>query len=433
MANKVVAYVTSYNEFDRELITGLKNEALDSNDQFVVVGYLSKFIEEKHVSAGFEIINLNCDPVKEIKIEDIESLENESIYSVIFPEKEYYGIDENRLIKKAVRIYSNTYKIKNIDIFVHKLGAELIRKAIISAAKKFNSRTKILGTFPVLFEGRSYYHESIDSERNDRCVEILKSDLSEEFSQLLKRIRNKTKPVTYPYTGGGHYRDFLKYVISCLKNKELNFLYEILMRRVLRTRYIFRGIIGDFLVSKKIKADRYIFFPLHVFDDSQITVRNPQYFHQLWIIEYISRCLPYGYKLVVKLHPGIDGSVPLKFIREIRKLKNIVLIGTGFNTYDVINRSDGVVVINSTVALESLILGKNVLVLGNWAFKDSRAMIVNENLSKLSSDIKRLVVEALNVEKSELLLQAFYDEMQEGSYYTNRNYNLIYKSVVNND
>jgi capsule polysaccharide modification protein KpsS len=112
------------------------------------------------------------------------------------------------------------------------------------------------------------------------------------------------------------------------------------------------------------RDEKYFFFPLHFPRESQLTVRAPHCQKQEDIVDMVARSLPYTYKLYVKEHPNHIGDVPLKAIRQIARMKDVVLLHPEAHSHRLIQKSSGVVVINSTVGFESILYQKPVVVLG---------------------------------------------------------------------
>ena len=144
----------------------------------------------------------------------------------------------------------------------------------------------------------------------------------------------------------------------------------------------------EFFGLKKLSNKKYFYFPLHKFDDAQIIVNNPEYYDQVSLLEFISKCLPYDYELWVKSHPNAPGSITMSDTHRLMKNKNIRLINPKLNSYDLIKGSEGVIVINSTVGLESALLGKKPIVLGNPFYSMEGITINVKNLNDMSQVIR---------------------------------------------
>jgi hypothetical protein len=109
--------------------------------------------------------------------------------------------------------------------------------------------------------------------------------------------------------------------------------------------------------------EKYIFSPLHVPYDSQITLRAPHFVEQYKPIEMCSKYIPEGYMLYVKEHPHAKGSIPLKWLERITSLPNVKLVPPDVNPHDLIMNAQCMITINSDVGWEALIHGKPVVVL----------------------------------------------------------------------
>lgn len=116
---------------------------------------------------------------------------------------------------------------------------------------------------------------------------------------------------------------------------------------------------------------RYIFIPFQVPADSQIVIHSPwvhsmeQMYHlvrnaHLKMREQGRTDIPH---LVFKEHPSWPGN-----FEELYKLDEYCLFANENNTQELIENAEAVITINSTVGLESLLLGKKVITLGNACY-----------------------------------------------------------------
>lgn len=118
----------------------------------------------------------------------------------------------------------------------------------------------------------------------------------------------------------------------------------------------------------------YIFFPMQVSDDSQLLIHS-----KIRNLEAIKKgceeAKKLDVKLVIKMHPA---EKDYNYIKEIFKMKkNYSFDITSEDTFTLIKNADKVITINSTVALESIILNKEVKILGKSFYKN---FIRNEQL-----------------------------------------------------
>ena len=140
------------------------------------------------------------------------------------------------------------------------------------------------------------------------------------------------------------------------------------------------------------KADyneKYFFFPLHYHCESILTFRNAQFWRQEWIVEYVARLLPDGYKLYVKPHPEWKMSFPYTALKEISKFSNIVLIDPDEHSHKLIENSSAVVVISSTAGFEAILYRKPVVCLGKVFYRGLGMTVDVDNLWDLSDALNK--------------------------------------------
>lgn len=151
----------------------------------------------------------------------------------------------------------------------------------------------------------------------------------------------------------------LGYLYTGLKIRNFDFIYK--FKSYLKAKKL-KIIYDDFDITKQ----KYIFFPMQVSNDSQIILNSDIGLFEG--LQYaINEAKKYKVKLVIKLHPAEkDINVILKLLKLRKKYKfNVV----DMNTFKLINNSIKVITINSTVALEAKIIGKNVDILGRSYYK----------------------------------------------------------------
>jgi hypothetical protein len=118
------------------------------------------------------------------------------------------------------------------------------------------------------------------------------------------------------------------------------------------------------LYSKLEQDRRFVYFPLHVTDDYKIKRVIPHCVDQASLIEQVAAALPHGYDLVLKEHPMSVGRNSLGMLRRLARIENVRLLDPHTSSHELIERSQGIVVISSTVGLEALMYTKPVLTLG---------------------------------------------------------------------
>lgn len=115
--------------------------------------------------------------------------------------------------------------------------------------------------------------------------------------------------------------------------------------------------------------ERFVFFPLQVRSDSQLTIHSPLYGNRLDLaiadLADAVRATDPELSLVVKLHPADLGKTDYDPL--VRALPDIVWIGGG-DVRTILARAECVVTVNSTVGIEAMIFDKPLVTLGNNFF-----------------------------------------------------------------
>lgn len=196
-----------------------------------------------------------------------------------------------------------------------------------------------------------------------------------------------------------------------------------LVPRIGRNRDIFKGI-------KKDLPKEYIFVPFQVDADTQILISSP------WIknmrilfdtIESISNQCKYSF--VFKEHPS-SGVVYADLHERIKQSSNLSFQNE-YSTQELIENSQAVVTINSTVGIESLLFYKKVIILGDAFYNIEGLTFSANNKDELEKKIYSLDI--LDIDKTLInnFLKYLYNE------YLIKNdeevYRKIYKRLVENE
>lgn len=113
----------------------------------------------------------------------------------------------------------------------------------------------------------------------------------------------------------------------------------------------------------------YIFLPFQVSEDTQLLLNSDVANVQaLEIAAELARSK--GHALIAKIHPAENSVAAVRELEDsfARVPKEVDLTLSTVSTTELINESEGVVTINSTVGLETLIIGKPLKVLGRALF-----------------------------------------------------------------
>lgn len=162
---------------------------------------------------------------------------------------------------------------------------------------------------------------------------------------------------------------------------------------------------------KFIESNKYVFYPIQYFRESRVTMRAPEYYNQLWMIEYLSRSLPPGYELVVKDHPQQLGALPLSHVCKLRQYATAV--SPTLSAREILREADAVVTLNNTVGYEAVMYGKPVITLGDAFYSGVGYTRDVTSLNTLSVELNEVV--SSNGLRTEAVLE-FAHGLLESSY-----------------
>jgi capsule polysaccharide modification protein KpsS len=232
---------------------------------------------------------------------------------------------------------------------------------------------------PSFFRGRIFFVKNSLSSINIKDKENVKitSELKEYLDNTLEE-----KKIVIPTKDKMGYRNPINKIINFHNIKRLiekSYSKFFLKRNEefshigFHVRKHFRMFFNQILLKthyKEIPKEKFIYFPMHVPNDVALTVRSPEYLDQLGLIYYISRNLPLGYKLVTKEHPAMLGDIDRKrMINLLKNDENIILLKPDINNFDVLNKAEIILTVNSKAGAEAILNNKKVIVLGD-AFYD---------------------------------------------------------------
>lgn len=150
-----------------------------------------------------------------------------------------------------------------------------------------------------------------------------------------------------------------KYILS--QKEDYDYLFKYIAKHF--------TMLSNFIFNKKLYSstlpEKFIYFPLHVYNDMALTIRAPQYLNQIKLINKIYKLIPKNYKLVIKEHPSNVGGYNFENIKKLISESKINLIYPYINNYEIMKKSSLVITVNSKTGVESLILGKKLITLAN--------------------------------------------------------------------
>jgi len=322
-----------------------------------------------------------------------------NIRSLLIHEKlTFCRFDEAQLLSKLVaydKYFDSVLKNNKFGVIVQELGAFIAPMSLY-----FNAKANGV---PHLFIEPAMYKGYVLFSRNSIDVELkapaVTSPEKVALADAYSANYHNNKLVVIPAKDKHHFMDaglkklfngrnirrlsekiYCKYVRG--EKEEYNAIGNHVKRHLAMAAR--RQFLGG-MYSKPDYSRKYVYFPLHVPIDFQLTFREPKYLNQLYLAEYFSNVLPAGVDLYIKEHPASIGAYDYWALRKLLRSRNVRLIHPSVNSYDLIKHSVCIATINSKVGAEALLQGKRVYVLGRPYYLASKRAIKLNSLDEFAS------------------------------------------------
>ncbi len=145
--------------------------------------------------------------------------------------------------------------------------------------------------------------------------------------------------------------------------------------------------------------ERFVFFPLQVRSDSQLTIHSPIYGNRLDLaiadLDRAVHAVDPDLRLVIKLHPADLGKTD--YDPMVKRYPHLIWIGGG-DVRTILSKARCVVTVNSTVGIEAMIFGKPVVTLGdNFYVREGLVHPVRER-GELAARLRQALDEPVDAE-----------------------------------
>ncbi len=152
---------------------------------------------------------------------------------------------------------------------------------------------------------------------------------------------------------------------------------------------------------------KYYFVPFQVPTDTQVLLNSPwirsmEEFYE--VLEKSIEFLPDGFKFVIKEHPS--SSIRLN---DYYNRNDLIIFANSHSTQSLIENSIGVITLNSTVGIESILLGKPVITLGDACYNIDKLVYHAENADVLNF----IISEPDKITHSKILADNFIDWLDQ--------------------
>lgn len=161
--------------------------------------------------------------------------------------------------------------------------------------------------------------------------------------------------------------------------------------------------------------EKYVYFPLHFEPERTTNPDGGEYHDQFKALVKLREFVPKNINIVIKEHPsqiyvgnkGSRGRSPL-FYQLIKNIKGVKFVDFNLNSIDLIKKSELVVSITGTVALEAAILGKKSITFGSVWYDKCPNIFLFEDLISYDEVINYKVSEANDILKNLIKIKNDY-------------------------
>lgn len=287
----------------------------------------------------------------------------------------------------------------------------------------------------ILFTQDEYSHY-YELDRNYRLGDFSKEEL-DYASKVIQEIRkNSTKP-EYMLLQGQRPKFSVAFIFAIIKSIyyylfEKTDFFNYVRKKESKSqlnglKFYYRSLLQKKYYKNPIENQKFLLFPLHFQPEASTLTKATDFENQINTIEILAKNIPGDYVLYVKEHYAKLGHRNMLFYRLINKFSNVRLINPWIDSHSLIKKSEGVVVLTSTVGWEALIYNKPLFILGNVFYETFRYSIKVDNIYNLSKLIKEtLKIREIQDYDSELTkyFAAYLKAMKDGNYYLKSNPNV---------
>ena len=151
------------------------------------------------------------------------------------------------------------------------------------------------------------------------------------------------------------------------------------IKRSYRESYIDKALV------RKVKNEKFVYFPLSVEPERTLSISAPFYMNQLEIIRNVARSLPTDYKLYVKEHMAMRYRHwrPISYYQTIMDLPNVTLIHPSLSNEELIKNCSIVFTVTGTAGLEAAYYGKHSIIFGHTSYDSLPSVHKIEHLEDL--------------------------------------------------
>ncbi|HHW11592.1 MAG TPA: hypothetical protein GXX33_01110 [Firmicutes bacterium] len=177
------------------------------------------------------------------------------------------------------------------------------------------------------------------------------------------------------------------------------------LAKLKETRLVPRALRKNFTGTEEVQLPpKYFFVPFQVHTDTQVLLNSPHIRNMYELVDTVYQALKKfnrnnhsDYWLVIKEHPSDYGRIDYTDLKKKYQGEKVVFVTTAPSS-ELIEQSQAVITINSTVGLEALLKEKPVITLGNAFYNVDGIVFSCRDLTRLDELMGKALTEPLDRE-----------------------------------
>jgi hypothetical protein len=180
-------------------------------------------------------------------------------------------------------------------------------------------------------------------------------------------------------------------------------------------------------LNQPLSGRPFVFYPLQYQPEASTLVHGSYFEDQLALLWNLARSIPGGWDLVVKEHFYMAGQRSLSFYKELRRIPNLRLVPFSVPTNELIQNAEVVAVITSTCGLEASLIGRPVIMFGEYPWDYAPTVHKVGAFTDLPALIRHAAGSARGAAHPDVLaFAASWDAaLPHGRYYNNRQHDWL--------
>lgn len=177
-------------------------------------------------------------------------------------------------------------------------------------------------------------------------------------------------------------------------------------------------------------SNKYILLILQVPEDANMVFHSPHFSSFSEMLKAVHQAMPKDYNLIVREHPLYRFCYESSLYSYIDQYQNIFL-DTKKNLHGQINKSELVIVNNSTVGFEVILSKKNLMVLGDSYYDNYKYLTKLKNLRYLRNDINLALMLKVNQTEAENYISWCFSTNFIHGHFRSKNITNLSKNIGN--